>query len=97
MGPVMADSSVRTTITLPRELLEEADRSVETGHARNRNDLIVQSLRRELAAQRRAEIDAQIVAAYAQLDPANRAEDLMWAEEGLDEWEKENRRIESGE
>ena len=90
-------NSVRTTITVPRDLLQEADRSVETGHARSRNDLIIQSLRRELAAQHKAEIDAQIAAAYAQMDPADLAEDLKWAEDGLDEWEKENQRIEAGE
>jgi metal-responsive CopG/Arc/MetJ family transcriptional regulator len=90
-------ATVRTTITVPRALLDEADQSVRSGHARNRNDLIVQSLRRELAAQRRAEIDAQIEAAYAQIDPSEYEEDLRWAEDGLDEWESENRRIESGE
>jgi metal-responsive CopG/Arc/MetJ family transcriptional regulator len=92
----MSDS-VRTTITVPRELLEKADRSVETGHARSRNELIVKSLRRELAAQQRSEIDAQIAAAYAQIHPAELAEDLAWAEDGLDDWETENRRIEAGE
>jgi Arc/MetJ-type ribon-helix-helix transcriptional regulator len=92
----MSDVNVRTTITVPRELLAEADRSVESGRARSRNELIIQGLRRELAAQRRAEIDAQINAAYAQLGPEELEEELRWADDGLDDWERETRRIESG-
>jgi Arc/MetJ-type ribon-helix-helix transcriptional regulator len=51
-------ATVRTTISLPVELLEAVDRAIEEGKARNRNDLLVTALRHELATQRRAEIDA---------------------------------------
>jgi Arc/MetJ-type ribon-helix-helix transcriptional regulator len=48
---------VRTTLTLPVELLEAADRAVRTGHVRSRNELLARALRQELAALERATID----------------------------------------
>ncbi len=54
----MGAQTVRTTITLPAELIDAADRAVREGRARSRNDLLVAALRRELAAQERAQIDA---------------------------------------
>ena len=50
--------TVRTTVTLPANLLEAMDRAVREGNARSRNELITIALRRELAAQERAAIDA---------------------------------------
>lgn len=47
------------------------------------------------STQRAAEIDAQIRAAYASRSPEDEAEDVSWAEEGLAEWEAENRRTET--
>lgn len=52
------DGIVRTTLALPIELLEAADRAVRKGKAKSRNEFVTQALRRELAAQKRAEIDA---------------------------------------
>ena len=52
------DGIVRTTLALPIELLEAADRAVREGKAKSRNEFVTQALRRELAAQKRAEIDA---------------------------------------
>jgi metal-responsive CopG/Arc/MetJ family transcriptional regulator len=52
--------AIRTTITLPSDLVDEADRAVRAGKARSRNDLLVTALRHELAAQRRVEIDADL-------------------------------------
>lgn len=52
------DGIVRTTLALPIELLEAADRAVRKGKAKSRNEFVAQALRRELAAQKRAEIDA---------------------------------------
>jgi metal-responsive CopG/Arc/MetJ family transcriptional regulator len=54
--------TVRTTCTLPAELLEAMDRAVREGNARSRNELIIMALRRELAAQERAAIDAAFAA-----------------------------------
>ena len=48
---------VRTTLTLPVQLLEAANRAVRTGHARSRNELVARALRHELAALERAAID----------------------------------------
>jgi metal-responsive CopG/Arc/MetJ family transcriptional regulator len=53
---------VRTTLTLPADLIEAADRAVRKGKADSRNALVANALRRELAAQRRAEIDADLAA-----------------------------------
>jgi metal-responsive CopG/Arc/MetJ family transcriptional regulator len=64
--------TVRTTFTLPADLLEAMDRAVREGNARSRNELITTALRRELAAQERAAIDAAF-AAMAD-DPAYHAE-----------------------
>lgn len=52
------DGIVRTTLALPIELLEAADRAVRKGKAKSRNEFVTQALRRELAAQKRSEIDA---------------------------------------
>ena len=41
-------------------LLEATDRAVREGKARSRNEFVTTALRRELAARRRAEIDAEI-------------------------------------
>jgi metal-responsive CopG/Arc/MetJ family transcriptional regulator len=54
--------TIRTTVTLPVDLVDAADEVVRAGKARNRNELLVTALRHELAAQRRAEIDADLAA-----------------------------------
>src|SRR5207249_3486162 len=56
-GLHMPAQTVRTTLTLPVELLEAADRAVRTGRARSRNELVARALRHELAALERAAID----------------------------------------
>jgi metal-responsive CopG/Arc/MetJ family transcriptional regulator len=58
----MENRSIRTTLKLPAELLEAIDRAVEQGLARSRNEFVAIALRHELAAQKRAEIDAAFVA-----------------------------------
>ena len=57
-----ASRTVRTTLALPAELLDAADQAVADGRARSRNELIAIALRHELAAQRRASIDAAFAA-----------------------------------
>lgn len=51
---------MRTTLTLPAELLEATDKAVSQGKAKSRNEFVAFALRRELAAQKRAEIDAAL-------------------------------------
>ncbi|BAY84804.1 hypothetical protein NIES267_43010 [Calothrix parasitica NIES-267] len=51
----MGNSTVRTTITLPNELLEATDKAVAEGKAKNRNEFVAQTLRQELAKIKRAE------------------------------------------
>jgi metal-responsive CopG/Arc/MetJ family transcriptional regulator len=55
---VQPQSVVRTTLTLPADLLAAADRVVAAGMAASRNALVAEAIRRELAVRRRAEIDA---------------------------------------
>jgi len=58
----MALRTVRTTLALPADLLEAVDQPVRAGKARSRNELVTTALRRELAAQQRAAIDAAFAA-----------------------------------
>ncbi len=54
----MQKQTVRTTVTLPDQLLKAVDQAVAAGKAKSRNELIANALRRELAALRRLEIDS---------------------------------------
>ena len=56
----MANTTVRTTLALPTELLAETDKIVSQGKARSRNQFIAQALEHEIAALKRAEIDAAL-------------------------------------
>jgi metal-responsive CopG/Arc/MetJ family transcriptional regulator len=56
----MNQKRVRTTLSLPAELIEATDRLVKEGKAKSRNQLVSQALRRELLAIERAEIDAAL-------------------------------------
>lgn len=56
----MKSKKVRTTITLPAELLTEADRAIKNGKAKSRNEFFAQALEREIASLKRAEIDAAL-------------------------------------
>jgi metal-responsive CopG/Arc/MetJ family transcriptional regulator len=82
----MKQQTVRTTLTLPHELLEAADLAVSQGKAKSRNEFVAQALRHELAALRRTEIDAAL-AEMAQ-NPEYQAEVLkMEAEFATASWE----------
>ena len=50
---------LRTTVALSAELLEEMDALVRQGEADSRNDFLEKALRNQLAASRRAAIDAE--------------------------------------
>lgn len=82
----MEKPTVRTTLSLPAELLEAADKAVSQGKAKNLNELVAQAIRHELAALKRAEIDVQL-AQMAQ-DPEYQAEVLkMETEFATASWE----------
>lgn len=49
---------VRTTLAIPGDLLAAIDRAVREGKVKSRNEFVALALRHELAAQKRAEIDA---------------------------------------
>jgi len=81
----MAARTVRTTLALPADLLEQVDRAVREGKARSRNAFVAIALRRELAAAEAAAIDA----AFAGMadDEEYQAEALALAEDfSSEEW-----------
>lgn len=71
----------RTTIALPAKLLDAADRAVRAGKARSRTELVSRALQRELATQRRAEIDAAFLGMAK--DPEYQREAVVMAEEAV--------------
>ena len=78
--------TVRTTLSIPADLLEAADQMVREGCVRSRNEFVAMALRHEIAAQKRAEIDA----AFAGMadDTEYQAESLAIASEfARAEWE----------
>ena len=50
---------LRTTVALPADLLEAVDVLVQEGEAESRNGFLEEALRNQLAASRRAAIDAE--------------------------------------
>lgn len=77
---------IRTTVSLPPDLLDAAHRAVQAGRARSTNDRVVRALRRELADQARSEIDAAFAAMAA--DRAYQAEaERVTAEFTRGDWE----------
>lgn len=82
----MNNQTVRTTITLPAELLAATDKAVSQGKAKSRNEFVAQALLHELEALKRAEIDAALME-MAQ-DPEYQAQVLqMEAEFSVASWE----------
>lgn len=76
----------RTTVALPADLLDAADRAVARGSAKSRAELLARALRRELAAHQRAAVDAAFEAMAD--DPAYQAEAVRIAEEfRTSDWE----------
>lgn len=53
----MGVRTVRTTISLPEELLHRADRVVREGAAKSRNELLASALSHEIESLERREID----------------------------------------
>ena len=82
----MNNQTVRTTITLPAELLAATDKAVSQGKAKSRNEFVAQALVHELEALKRAEIDAALME-MAQ-DPEYQAQVLqIEAEFAVASWE----------
>jgi metal-responsive CopG/Arc/MetJ family transcriptional regulator len=78
--------TVRTTLALPADLLAAADGVVRAGGARSRNELVAEALRRELAARRRAGIDAGFAGMGEDVEHEREAE-LITAEFAGSDWE----------
>ncbi|MDJ0727410.1 MAG: CopG family transcriptional regulator [Prochloraceae cyanobacterium] len=53
----MPKETVRTTLTLPLDLIERADKAVKEGFAKSRNELVAKALADLLAAVEREKID----------------------------------------
>lgn len=82
----MRNRTVRTTLALPAELLEATGRAVREGKAHSRNEIVARALSRELAAQKRAEIDRAL--AEMASDPEYQAEVLRIEAEFADaQWQ----------
>lgn len=77
---------VRTTLALPAELLKATDQAIREGKARSRNEFVALALRHELAAQKRAQIDAAFAAMADDAD--YRPETLAMVDEfAVADWE----------
>ena len=61
-GLLQNQKTVRTTVTLPADLLQRSQKLVDAGQVPNRNVLIVSALERLLAELERAEIARQFAA-----------------------------------
>jgi metal-responsive CopG/Arc/MetJ family transcriptional regulator len=70
---------IRTTVSLAADLLHQVDAAVQAGLAGSRNEFLALSLRNQLAAQRREQIDA----AFADMaqDRSHRREALQIEDE----------------
>lgn len=56
----MKPKTIRTTLTLPSELITITDLFVNTGKAKSRNEFVAQAIADQLAILRRSEIDAEL-------------------------------------
>ena len=54
----MPTARVRTTVAIPEDLLQAVDAVVQAGRAKSRNEFLALALENQLAAVRRAAIDA---------------------------------------
>jgi metal-responsive CopG/Arc/MetJ family transcriptional regulator len=82
----MPARKVRTTVALSADLLAAMDAIVQEGEAESRDDFLEKALRNQIAATRRAAIDAE----FAQMadDHAHQREAVQVAEELSDaDWE----------
>ena len=82
----MPAKRVRTTVALSADLLKAVDTVVREGAAESRNDFLERAIRKQLAAARRAAIDAEF--AKMASDRAHQEEALQITEEFAEaDWE----------
>ncbi len=55
----MKKKTIRTTLTLPLELIEAADRAVKAGFAKSRNEFVAISLESKIAEVKKEQIDRE--------------------------------------
>lgn len=72
----MRKQMIRTTLTLPADLVSAVDEAVREGRARSRGELISVAVRRELALQEREAIDKAFAAMATDDDYRTEAETL---------------------
>jgi metal-responsive CopG/Arc/MetJ family transcriptional regulator len=72
----MLNHTIRTTVTLPEQLLKAVNEAVEAGKAKSRNQLIANAVRHELAALKRLEIDEAFEAMSGDPQYAQEVRDL---------------------
>ncbi|MDA0733997.1 MAG: ribbon-helix-helix domain-containing protein [Chloroflexi bacterium] len=82
----MVKQTVRTTVTLPEQLLEAVDLAVMEGKAKSRNELIASALGHELAALKRREIDEAFTGMAGDENYRNEAREIS-EEFNLSDWE----------
>ncbi len=70
----MKEKTIRTTLSLPAELIEATDLLVQQGKSKNRSKFIAEAIRKEIIAIKKAEIDAAF---------GNMAEDQEYQSEAL--------------
>ncbi len=82
----MSNPTIEAKISLPVSLLEATNKAVQQGKANSRDEFIMRAIRKELAALKRAEIDASF--AKMANDAEYQAEALQIAEEfAISDWE----------
>jgi metal-responsive CopG/Arc/MetJ family transcriptional regulator len=64
----MSTPTIRTTLSIPTDLLQATDNMVKHGKTPSRNQFIAQALKHELTALKRAEIDATLIEMTQQAD-----------------------------
>jgi metal-responsive CopG/Arc/MetJ family transcriptional regulator len=82
----VASRAVRITIVLTKELLKAVDQAVREGKAASRNELISVALRHELAALKRAKIDAAFTKMAQDRDYQEEAQGIV-KEFAVSDWE----------
>jgi metal-responsive CopG/Arc/MetJ family transcriptional regulator len=73
----MSTKIIRTTLALPADLIAAADRMVQGGVARSRNELIASALRHELETRHREAVDASIASMAYDDDYLSELQEIM--------------------
>lgn len=79
--------TVRTTLTLPDDLLRATDAAIRRGPAQSRSEFVATALRHELAAGRRAAIDAAFAGMAGDPEAQNEARAVA-GEVAAADWEE---------